>query len=642
MQAVHHCRSTEKSDFLSALATNPEQSSSAQPLAAVFSEEMNTVKVLSYTLRQLTPAVGCLVWLSLMLSYSPGGAGALSAFAQGGVTVTNAAVYTKLTLTANGIATAFGTFTTSNGQGHVATSLPLPKTLGGVSATVNGVAAELLYAGPTQINFIVPGTTQAGAATIVVTSSDTTTKSGTFNVVAADPGIFTSNFTGEGAAAGETTVDGVAYSLTGNSNGTPRDIMLEAGTNARPTYLVLYGTGIRNAQAANPSDTNGVAEAVKVTIQGVPAQVTYAGAQGGGAPGSFAGLDQINLIIPKELAGLGVVNVQVSIINQNGTVLTSANRVTISLGGAKPVIRAEQIEAGVTYNGSLTAEDQVEQDTQTGQTFFFDAFRFKATPGMSVEIDLRSSQFDPLVILRRIEPTRLNFFALDDQGGGYALINNTTFLQANNNALLLATLPDDAEYVIFVSSAGANETGNYTVRMTTGRVIPIAYGATVQGQITTSDVQVQSGIYLDAYTLKITQGDRVRITMRSSQFDSFLTLRSLDGDYSGELIAYDDHGGGNSTGGTDAQIELPLPAGDPQAGKVLTGTYVIVATPFEPNVTGSYTLTVTKLSQAQGGETESAVEVQPVFPRRRMGDGEEARRKASGRFTTRRPIQKEE
>ena len=69
-------------------------------------------------------------------------------------------------------------------------------------------------------------------------------------------------------------------------------------------YLILYGTGVGGATAANPSDANGVAEAVTALIQGVPATVAYAG-----QTPPWAGLDQLNIIIPPELAGLGQLQV---------------------------------------------------------------------------------------------------------------------------------------------------------------------------------------------------------------------------------------------------------------------------------------------------------------------------------------------
>src|SRR5262245_27088115 len=49
-----------------------------------------------------------------------------------------------------------------------APSLPLPLTLSGVSVTVNDIPAQLLYAAPTQVNYVVPSTVGAGMAMVKV------------------------------------------------------------------------------------------------------------------------------------------------------------------------------------------------------------------------------------------------------------------------------------------------------------------------------------------------------------------------------------------------------------------------------------------------------------------------------------------
>jgi uncharacterized protein (TIGR03437 family) len=594
---------------------------------------MKTVKVLKSTFRQMMLAVGCLVGLSLAAGLQPGRATQFAAFAQGGgdVAVVNAASFNaNRLLTANGIASAFGVFKTQSGQGTPAPSTPLPTTLDGVTVRVNGTAAPLVYVSPTQINFIVPGSTAAGTATVVVTNSDNSTTSGTFTVTATEPGVFRANPTVGSTAAAQTTVDGVAIFGTANPDATPRDIVLESGPGARPTYLILYATGLRNAPAATPNDENGVAEAVRVTVQGVPATVAYAGPQGAGAPGSFIGLDQINLIIPPELRGLGTVEIEISVLNQGGTVITRSNVTTIKLAGTLPALRLTDIAAGQTVTGALSIDDQVEMDALR-DTYFIDAFRYRATAGTSIEIDLRSTQFDPVIILRRIGTNDLTFFAADDQGGGFGQGN----LEVNNNSLLLTVFPDNAEYAVFVTSYEPNEVGAYTLKVTSGNVTPVAYGATVNGAIAATDLRTEAGVYLDAYALNITQGDRVQITMRSSTLDSFLQLRKMHGANSGDEVAFDDNSGGNF----DAQITT-----NPASANITTGLYVIVATPLEVNRTGNYTLTVTKLS-AFTGEQET-LELQPVrIPARQVAGGAEAdskRRSSSIRFAVRRPVERNE
>jgi hypothetical protein len=76
-------------------------------------------------------------------------------------------------------------------------------------------------------------------------------------------------------------------------------------------YLILFGTGLRYRSSQ---------EAVKVKIGGVEVPVFYAGAQG-----AFAGLDQINALLPTNLSGRGEVEIEVTVDGQ------SANSVHIHI-----------------------------------------------------------------------------------------------------------------------------------------------------------------------------------------------------------------------------------------------------------------------------------------------------------------------
>lgn len=163
-----------------------------------------------------------------------------------------------------------------------AATLPLPTSLGGATVRVNGVLAPLFFAAPGQVNFLVPSSTQSGAAIIEVTTADGTISRSTLNVSSTAPALFTSNSSGTGAPAALATPDGISYVAVGNPDGSANPI--NPGT-----YLVLFGTGLRRAATGT----------VKITIGGVTAPVLYAGAQPG-----FAGLDQINTQIPTGLAGL--------------------------------------------------------------------------------------------------------------------------------------------------------------------------------------------------------------------------------------------------------------------------------------------------------------------------------------------------
>ncbi len=240
-----------------------------------------------------------------------------------GIGFANAASFASDVITPESIAAIFGAFQTTNGQPASATSLPLPASLGGVSVMVNGMPAGLFFASNGQINFLMPDTINDGLATVMVTNANMTTRSGSLFVVRAAPGFFSSNSAGTGTAAALTTFDGQTFLNVLNTDGTER--LVDPGTNNRPNFLILFSTGVRRAPGATPGDANGVAEVVNVTIGGIPARVDFAG-----PVSSLAGVDQLNVVIPPQLAGAGKVNVRMVVNGQ------ASNTVTFSIGTSQP------------------------------------------------------------------------------------------------------------------------------------------------------------------------------------------------------------------------------------------------------------------------------------------------------------------
>jgi uncharacterized protein (TIGR03437 family) len=220
----------------------------------------------------------------------------------------NAASYRSSVIAPDQIGSIFGAGLAA--QTAVAQTTPLPTTLSGTSVTVNGIAAPLFFVSSGQINFLMPPATGLGTAQIVVRTAQDTYSLGSISVVPTVPALFTNDATGQGAAAAVATTDGVTFQIA------PFDVIV----NARPNFLLLFGTGLRRAATEHPNDANGVAESVRVTIEGQAASVIFAGAQGG-----FAGLDQLNIELPASLAGRGERNVEV-FMTVNGI---EANRVTV-------------------------------------------------------------------------------------------------------------------------------------------------------------------------------------------------------------------------------------------------------------------------------------------------------------------------
>jgi len=219
-------------------------------------------------------------------------------------------------LAPNAIASMYGMNLASGAQN--ATSQPLPTTLGGASLTVTDAAggqrpAQIVYASPTQINFVVPDGTAGGAATFTV-SNGGTTQTANANIQAVSPTLFSANSRGTGVAA----ATGVQTQASNPRLQTPITVFqcgdsgcgsvpIVLGTDT-PVYVSFYGTGIRNSSN------------VTVSIAGKNMPVVFSGP----APG-FTGLDQINVALDTSLRGSGETNV---VLTADGM---QSNTVTINI-----------------------------------------------------------------------------------------------------------------------------------------------------------------------------------------------------------------------------------------------------------------------------------------------------------------------
>ena len=229
------------------------------------------------------------------------------------VTVTSSASYVAGALAPDAIGTLFGTGMAS---GAVSASTdPLPTTLGGVQVQIKDAVgttrnAPLFYVSPTQISFQNPSATSAGAATITVLLNGGTVGQGAVVVEQVTPGLFAANADGQGVAAAialRIKADGsqAAEPLIQLNQTTNKyeALPLSLGDASDQLFLLAFGTGFRNRSSL---------AGVSATIGGASAEVIYAGAQG-----SFVGLDQANIRIPRALAGRGSVDVVLTVDGKN-------------------------------------------------------------------------------------------------------------------------------------------------------------------------------------------------------------------------------------------------------------------------------------------------------------------------------------
>ena len=200
-----------------------------------------------------------------------------------------------------------------------APSLPLPTSLAGTSVNITDSAgtqrpAGLFYASATQVNYAIPIGTALGAAKVTITGPSGAS-TGNINVTNIAPALFTANMRGVGPPAANIEYlvpGGVSYQLaaqcdsSGNCSPTPIDLSISTG----PTFLILYGTGIRGRSSlAN----------VQAQIGDAPALVEYAGPQG-----QYAGLDQINIVVPASLKGRGQLVLTLTVDGQTANMVQVA------------------------------------------------------------------------------------------------------------------------------------------------------------------------------------------------------------------------------------------------------------------------------------------------------------------------------
>lgn len=213
--------------------------------------------------------------------------------------ISAASFVTGAALAPAAIATAFGQGLASSTE--AATSEPPPLTLANATVTVKDSAgverpAVLFYVDPSQINYVVPEGTALGPATVTIANGGQVTGTAPINIEAVAPGLFTANCDGKGppAAAAITVAPDLTQTVQPVANcgaavGSCVTSPIDLGPSGTQVILTLYGTGIR----ARSSQTG-----VTATIGGVSAEVQYAGAQS-----QVTGLDQVNVVIPRALAG---------------------------------------------------------------------------------------------------------------------------------------------------------------------------------------------------------------------------------------------------------------------------------------------------------------------------------------------------
>jgi len=190
-------------------------------------------------------------------------------------------------LTGGAIASIFGNGYASTNT--YASAIPLPATLDGVSVTIGGFPAPLLFAGPKQINLQVPWEVSGTNADVVVTANGTVLPPYSATLAPYSPAVFT-------------TQSGIGQAIAINPDGSLADQNHPAKV-GEPLVILATGLGAVTPPAvdgANSIDTErDTVTKPKILIGGAEAQVLFSGL----SP-QFVGLNQINVTVPQVQAGV--------------------------------------------------------------------------------------------------------------------------------------------------------------------------------------------------------------------------------------------------------------------------------------------------------------------------------------------------
>ncbi len=167
-----------------------------------------------------------------------------------------------------------------------ASEFPLPRTLGGATALLNGTPAAILATTPGQLNVEVPQEARGATMTIRVQAPAGDSDLITGGMAPTAPGVFEDSATGFGA---------IRYSAGGAAWERP----------ARPCeFLEVYATGLGvvnpphvSGRAAGQFTLSRTVAQVRVLIDGQAFEPVFSGL----APG-FSGLYQVNVKVPEDLA----------------------------------------------------------------------------------------------------------------------------------------------------------------------------------------------------------------------------------------------------------------------------------------------------------------------------------------------------
>jgi len=235
------------------------------------------------------------------------------------------------------------------------------------------------------------------------------------------------------------------------------------------------------------------------------------------------------------------------------------------------------IAVGQSVSGDLTSDDELYPDTS-----YYQRWQLTAARGQDVTIDLSSSEFDPVLIVRGAADSSL---INDDGGPGCA-------------SRVVFTARTGGPYTILVNTTASphRQTGHFTLSVSpgtkpvdplnsgdcqpvagaSGPARPLTIGQPVSGRLTSSDELYPDTTYYQRFSFSARVGQDITIDLASPEFDPVLIVRGT-----ADTSLINDDGGP----GCDSRVVFTARTSGPFT--------VLVNTTSDPvRQTGRYTLTV--------------------------------------------------
>ena len=233
----------------------------------------------------------------------------------------------------------------------------------------------------------------------------------------------------------------------------------------------------------------------------------------------------------------------------------------------------QNLTLGTPVQGELSEDDAEYEEQEVGAQGFYDMYRFTGRAGQRVRLRMELGEYYSSVEVGTME------------GGQFQPLEDVT---PGMQGALTATLPRSGEYYVRAGAYGP-VTGEYTLTVAERapapppQVTPVRSGEAATGALEEGDAELDDGRLYDAYGYTARAGERLRVELRSGDFDAYVMVgRMVDGQFQ-EIASNDDAEDGE---GLDSALEVELEQ---------DGQYIIQATAFSAGSGGAYELSVRTL-----------------------------------------------